>query len=103
EYLLFVPRALADELLERLLGILTGEVRREGNPARQGLDALPLAVGKKPVEVHSGPPCRLGLWEVRREASRVFTQALQNRRIEVGGERLHDPLERRDLSHASPF
>jgi len=79
-----VPGALADQLLERLLGVFAREVRRAGDAPGDGLDALALAVEQQAVEVRADPPRRLGLWEVRREPRRVPAQAIENRRIEVG-------------------
>ena len=59
----------------------------------QGLDALALAVEEQPLNVDTGPARGFGLGEIGCETGRVLAQAFQNRRVEIGGERLHDPLE----------
>jgi hypothetical protein len=48
------------------------------------------------MKIDPGPTSGLGLREVGREVGGVVTQASQNRRIEFGGEGLHDPLEGRN-------
>src|SRR5579862_5106707 len=103
ENLLLVPRALADELLQCLLGVLTLKIRRERDSAGQGLDALALTIEQKSLEVHASPACGLGLRKVRCEACRVLAESFQNCRIELWCEGLHNPLERRIPFHDSPF
>jgi hypothetical protein len=81
---LFAPGALADELLERLLGVLAREAGWECDAPGERFDALALAVEQEPLEVHPGPPRRPGLREVRREAGRVLAESVEDRRIEFG-------------------
>lgn len=72
-----VPRAVADEPLEGLLGVLAGQSVGQGHPVGQGLDALAVAIGQQPVQVHPGPPAgRLGLREVGDEQGRLVAEAV---------------------------
>lgn len=58
-----VPGAVADELLDGLLRVFAGQPVGPGDAAGEGLDALAVAVGPQAVQVHPGPPGRLGLGE----------------------------------------
>jgi hypothetical protein len=79
------------------------KVWREGDAPGQRLDALALAVGQEALKVDAGPARRLGLREVGGEVRGVLAESLQNRRIELRGNGLHDPLEGPNPFHASPF
>jgi len=79
--------------LERLLGVRAREVRGERDAPGQRFDTLALAVEEQSLEVDPGPPRRLGLREIGCESRGVLAEPSQNLRAEVGGERLHDPLE----------
>jgi hypothetical protein len=85
----FVPRALVDELLEGLLGVLAGQPGREGDAAGQRLDTLAVAVEQEPLEVDAGPGGRLGLGEVVGKQGGVVSEAVEDRRIEIRGISLH--------------
>ena len=90
---LFVPGALADELLERLLGVGAGQAVGQGDAAGEGLDALAFAVEEESLEVDAGPASRLGRGEVVGEQRRGVAEAVEDRRVKVGGVRLHARLE----------
>ena len=64
EHRLHVPRVVADELLEGLPGVPTGQPVGQSRPAGQGLDALAIAVGPQPAEAHPGLPSQFGLRDV---------------------------------------
>jgi hypothetical protein len=71
--------------------------------ASEGLDALALAVGEEPAEVDAGPPGGLGLGEVRGEEGGVVAEAVEGRRVDLGGVGLHTPLDARTRPVASYF
>ena len=75
----------------------------EGDPAGQGLDALAVAVGEQPVQVHPGPPGGLGLGEVGGEQGGVIAEAGEDARVEVGGGRLQARLETRARPAGADF
>ena len=77
--------------MERLLRICGGQLGRQDGAVGQGLDALAPAVEEQPPEVDTGPTRGLGLREIGREADGVLAPA--HRRIKIGSEGLHDPLE----------
>jgi hypothetical protein len=90
---LVVPRAVADELLEGLLGVLAGQPVGQGDAVGEGLDALAVAVGRQAVQVHPGPPGGPGLGEVGGEQGRVVAESVEDGGVEVGGVRLHTRFE----------
>lgn len=92
---MLVPRALADELLKGLLGVLAGQAVREGAPAGERLDALALAVEEQALEVDAGPGGGLGLGEVVGEQGGVLAETIEDGGVESGRVGFHATLEAR--------
>ncbi len=89
---LLIPRTLIDELLERLLGIGTGQIFEERDSMGTWLDGFAFAVEQESLDVNPGPECRLGLRKVVCEQSGVVTKAIKNRRIKSWCVCLHAKL-----------
>ena len=87
------PGALVDELLEGLFGVGAGQSVRQSDPAGKRLDGLAFAVEQQPLEVHAGPPSRLGLGKVIREQGGVLAEPAEDCRIESWGVGLHARVE----------
>ncbi len=93
EHSLLVPRTLADELLQGLLGIGADQSVGKGDPMRKGFDALAFAVQKQSLKINPRPFRRLGLRKIRGEQAGIFLKAFQDGRVEFGSVSLHARLE----------
>src|SRR5690348_4033975 len=82
---LVVPRALVDELLQGLLGVLDGQLGRQSDPPGQRLDALAFALPDPPGEVDAGPAAGAVESEGVAEVRGVVIQASEDRGGEFGG------------------
>jgi hypothetical protein len=79
-----VPRTLVDELLQRLLGILGGEVQRKDNASRKGFDALAFAVVEQPLEIDTAPEGLLPMREVVAENVSITLESIEDFRRQFG-------------------
>jgi hypothetical protein len=68
---LLIPGALADELLQRLVGVGDRQARRQGDGAGHRLDALAVGVLEQAAEVDAAPGGLAGAVEVVAECRRV--------------------------------
>jgi hypothetical protein len=87
-----VPRALADELLQALIGIARAlQSGGQRHPAAQRLDALALAVLQQAGQAHPAPGALARPVEVPGKMGRVRFQALQRARVKFRGKgSVHD-------------
>src|SRR5206468_1351355 len=81
---LVIPGALVDELLQRLLGVLGVEARREGDASREGFDALAFAVVEQPLEIDTAPGGLLAMREAVAEDGGILLEAVEDFRRQFG-------------------
>ena len=73
-----------DELLQRLLGVLGGEARRDGDARRQGFDALAFTVLEQSLEIDAAPEGLLLMREVVAEDGGIILKAVEDVRRQFG-------------------
>ena len=82
---LIIPGALADELLEGLVGVGDGQARGQDGVAGHRLDALAVGVLEQPAEIDAAPGGLAGAVEVVAEVTGVLGEPIEDVGCKLGG------------------